>query len=140
MKRIPRALEAFCTTLIAIPLGGCGDDDSSRTLGSAPLIADLSLAPTELKVGSQTNITGTLSFQDPDGDVFEIGMEVRLPTGQSQAIPQSAVSGVSAQTSGVLNFMLSLMPRATGDYVLDVWIIDRAGQPSNRLTGTFKGL
>lgn len=116
---------------------GCGDDEKTATAdGAAPTIADLALTPLEVEVGKVNNLSGSLSINDPDGDVTQIGMEVTLPDGNKQSLPKTQAQGTAGVKEGQVALVLAFGPPAAGSYALDVFVVDGKGRESNRLSTT----
>lgn len=106
--------------------------------GASPEIASLTYSPESLTVGQQTTITGTFTFDDPDGDLDELGAEVVMPGGARQAFPMTDVRNVATTTEGTITWAMVVVPPAAGAYQLELWVTDADGNASNRLTGTFE--
>jgi hypothetical protein len=112
-------------------VAGCGEDS-----GTAPAISDLTLQTTSVVVGQQATVSGQFTFSDPDGDVESFSVTVTAPTGASQTVGPQAIQGAAGVTDGPVALALVFNPGVAGDYVLEVWVTDGAGNESNRLTGT----
>src|SRR5512139_3640708 len=67
---------AMKITLLVLLLfaSACASDE-----GTAPTIAALSYSPTTVTQGVATTITGSFTFDDSDGDLAELGVEVTRP-------------------------------------------------------------
>src|SRR3954471_17895934 len=59
---------------------------SSSSKGSAPTIKDFVLTPTDLTVGKTTELNGTMTIEDVDGDIAGASGIVIQPGGQQLAI------------------------------------------------------
>ncbi|MGE0870745.1 MAG: hypothetical protein AB7P03_19420 [Kofleriaceae bacterium] len=123
---------AIASGLIALACAGCASDDP----GDPPAISDLTYSPDTWTVGQQTLISGTLAFHDPDADVEKIGFELRLPGGATQPVSPGPTPGTSGRTDAGVSFAIGVVPPAAGAYSFEVWLIDEAGNESNRLSGT----
>ena len=119
--------------LAATLIAGCGGS-SGDAEGTAPTIRDLTLTPTSIAVGAQATMTGALTFDDPDGDLSQVGVEITLPNGTKQALPKSAVQGASGLKEGPVDVALVVLPPTAGTYGIDVFVVDQAGHESNHLT------
>jgi hypothetical protein len=129
MRRlVPCLAFALLATLLS---AGCGEDQ-----GTAPTISDLSLQTTSVTVGQQATVTGQFTFSDPDGDLESFSVEVTAPTGLSQTVGPQAIQGAAGVTDGPISLAVVFNPGVAGDFVLDVWVVDGAGNESNHLTGT----
>lgn len=111
--------------------GGCAADD-----GTAPEISDLTATPTTMTVGQQVTVTGTLHFDDPEGDLDQLGAEITIPDGTKQALRNVDLSTVGTVTTGTLTWALIVVPPAAGTYTLALWVTDANGNDSNRLETT----
>jgi len=111
---------------------GCGGSDEP---GVAPAIQSLSFDPNTVEAGKQSTISGTLQFEDPDADAAAFALKLTVPGGQSQEIPPSNAQGVSGQTAGTLMFAFIVNAILEGEYDFEIWMIDSAGNSSNRLSG-----
>ena len=122
--------------LLILPLlvlASCGDDGGSE--GTAPTISALSYQPDRATVGAVFQITGTLSFDDPDGDLAAIAFQLTSPGGQTTPPTTSRVQG-GGVTQGQLALAVSAIAPSARAYTFDVWVEDDAGHASNMLRGT----
>ena len=117
-----------------VALSGCSSDDGDA--GAAPTIADLALTPTEVEVGKTNALSGSVTIDDPDGDVAQVGVDATLPDGTKQSLPKTAAQGASGTKQGQLALALALAPPAAGAYQLDFFVVDSKGHESNRLRAT----
>ncbi|MGE0549851.1 MAG: hypothetical protein AB7O24_17050 [Kofleriaceae bacterium] len=103
--------------------------------GEPPTISNLTFSPTSWVVGEQIALNASLSFHDPDGDVSELGFELRLPSG---AIQPSAppIQGTLGQFDAGMSLAIVVVPPEPGPYSFELWVIDDAANESNRLLGT----
>jgi hypothetical protein len=112
-----------CLSLVA-----CTDDDTT-----SPTISNLTFAPNSLPVGQQTTVSGTVMFNDPDGDLDQLGVEVTLPDQSKQSLPMTDLQNVGTMTDGTIAWALLIAPPAAGAYRMSLWITDIDGHTSNRL-------
>lgn len=105
-------------------------------LGTPPSIDELTFQPSEGAIGRTTTVSGTIDFEDPDGDVAQSVVSILQPDGASLFIEPVAVQGAEGHKSGTVGFAFLLTPSQEGQHQFDVWLIDEAGNSSNRLTGT----
>jgi len=112
-------------------VSACATDDSAD-----PVISDLTATPSSMTVGQQATISGTLVFDDPDGDLEELGAEITMPDGMRQALPMTDLIGVGDMTSGTLAWRMIVVPPTAGTYTLSLWLADADGHESNRLEAT----
>jgi hypothetical protein len=106
---------------------GCGNEDTE-----APTIDMLSLQADTLTVGSQSDIMGSLNFEDPDGDVESLEIELTPPTIAPQTLAVD-LTGSDDQTEGLAQFVITVVPPEAGEYEVTVTVIDSAGNRSNAL-------
>jgi hypothetical protein len=126
-----RFLEAF--VLVALLLPACGSEDAT---GVAPVLTNLTYSPTTVTAGAVATITGTVTFADADADVSQFAISARSPIGQTSTIGPRTAEGALGKTGGRLGFAVQLDPQIAGIYSLEIWMVDEAGNESNRLRGT----
>jgi len=95
----------------------------------------LSYLPTSVSVGQPTNINATLHFEDPDGDVRDLLIEFRLPTGVTQSLPRTPAQDVQDRTTATLSVVAAITAPVAGRYDFNLRLADAAGHESNRLSG-----
>lgn len=127
MKRL-----AMILTFVSLFVG-CGAEDEKS--GAAPEISDLVYTPKTAAVGALLTVNGTLNFEDPDGDVTQVGFRGQAPDGKWTPETLAAVQTPSAQTRGSATFAAGLLPPSAGTYRFEVWLVDDKGNESNALTG-----
>jgi hypothetical protein len=116
--------------------GDVGEDqDAGQGGGSAPVISDLAYDPKTGTAGTQVNISGNFNFTDADGDVAKVASGATPPGGAFQEGPVAEIAG-AGKTQGQAMFLLALLPQVAGEYTFEVWLIDAAGNASNRLSGS----
>src|SRR5687767_12431845 len=116
------------TAILCLALAACTSDDSS-----APTISNLTASPGTVPVGQQTTISGTFAFEDPDGDLDQLGAAITLPDQSKQQLAMTDLANVGSMTDGTLGWALIVVPPAAGTYKLELWITDAVGHESNRL-------
>jgi hypothetical protein len=117
------------TTLLAsLVLGACAN-------GTAPEISALTYTPETVSIG-QSTVSGSITFDDPDGDLANLNLEITTPDGQVQTIPSANIAAIGDATTGSLPFAMVFIPPAIGDYTFQLWISDDEGNDSNRLDGS----
>ncbi|HUS66971.1 MAG TPA: serine/threonine-protein kinase [Kofleriaceae bacterium] len=108
---------------------------SVRAAGKSATIDFLTYDPAGATVGEAITVTGTVTFDDPDGDVVALGSQVRPPTGErARANPKIRMTLKGAQR-GTAAFTFVLRPTAPGPHSFDVWVVDAGRNMSNVLTG-----
>lgn len=101
----------------------------------APAIANLRYAPaTAVQAASATvTITGSVDFVAPDGDVAALRLVSSAGADLTVATP-----GLRGVRSGTGTGIFVVPVDTVGRYTFEIWVIDSAGRPSNRLAGTFE--
>jgi hypothetical protein len=118
--------------LLLVLVGACASDPDPVP----PTIANLSYSPLSLPVGQQGTVNGTLTFDDPDGDLAQLAVEVTLPDHSRQTLPMSNLQNVGAMTEGTIAWALIVVPPTAGRYDFSLWITDAAMNVSNKLDGS----
>ena len=119
-----RLLACLAITLAA----ACSDD------GTAPTISALTYTPATVTTGQQATITGSMQFDDEDGDLAKLQGDAVLPDGSKARIADASLSGLE-QTTGTLPFQLLIVPPQPGVYKFSLWLTDDSGNESNKLDG-----
>jgi serine/threonine-protein kinase len=110
------------------------DAAPKRPIGSPPVIAELRLRSMVGTVGAATTIAGEVSFDDADGDVRSVAIDLR--TGPGPRRPQRIRLNVGGARNGTAAFSFVFAPKAAVPHTLEAWVLDEAGNPSNHLTTT----
>ena len=123
--------------LLVVALGfcfssGCGSGDP----GVAPAIKSLTHNPTAVTAGKAVTVSGSFVFEDPDADGTQFVIKIATPNGQTQQLPPAAAAGTSGLKAGTIMFAFMLNPMLAGDYALELWMLDDAGNRSNSLKST----
>lgn len=115
-------------------LVSCGGGGGGET-AHAPSIANLSYSPSSAfaSPNGTVAVTGTMNVSDSGGDVTHLRMT--MSAGGDLSIPLSLPPGATSGT-GTGQFVVSV--DKAGTYTFEIWAVDRAGNSSNRLTGTFE--
>lgn len=116
------------TAILCLALAACTSDDSA-----APTISNLTYSPSNVTVGQQATISGTMTFDDPDGDLDQMGVEITLPDNSKQQLAMTDLQNVGSMTDGQLGWALIVVPPMAGAYKLELWLTDAVGHESNRL-------
>jgi hypothetical protein len=111
----------------AASLAACADD------GVAPTVRDLSVTPQAMEVGKQATLTANVTFDDADGDVSSVLAEIVVPGGASQQLAPQAIPGDGIKSAPV-RLVVILLPPTAGEYTLNVWVRDKEGHDSPKLT------
>jgi hypothetical protein len=115
-------------------LTACTQETSSD--GEPPTISALTYTPEVVSVGELTSLSGSLHFEDADGDLLELHMEIGDGSGRSLVVTATPISGVAGLTAGTVTLSLMVTMPSAGPHVLRVWVRDAQGQDSNALEGT----
>jgi hypothetical protein len=126
-----RVSVAILLALFSASIAGCGGASSAS---STITIHDLSWSPKTAPLGVLTTFASTFSYEDPSGDLAGADVDWTNPAGQTVALPPGAFT--STMVPGVFSGALQLNAPTAGKYFFDIWLIDSAGHPSNKLTGT----
>ena len=114
--------------------GGDGDDDGGDSVNQAPSISALELATTTLDYlagGGNTTTMVTITYSDPESDVATLRIETS--DGTSASIPVTVTA-----SSGRISGEVSISTDQAGDVTVEVWVIDGAGNSSNRLNASLR--
>lgn len=130
--RLPLLL-LLTAALTACDDGGDDDDTDAGANGTAPTISALTLDPATVPRGAATNVTASLRFVDPDGDI-ELGHVALMLSGQTQTLPPVTVQNVAGLTEAEVLLLLRFQPPTTDPIEVEVWLTDAAGNLSNTLT------
>lgn len=125
-------MAAGALTLAA--MHGCGGDGET----DAPSISDLSYEADGVTTDGGM-ISGEFAFEDPDGNVIELYIRIRSPSGTETQLDPSMLDLMEDATSGGVTFDIRLTSLSqSGTWEFDVWVRDADGNDSNELTGTFE--
>ena len=118
---------AFLLPLFA----ACASDN-----GKAPAISNLTYTPASITHGQQATVTGSIMFDDQDGDLDKLAGEVTLPDGTKAQLASTDLQAYSEQTHGTIAFAITIVPPAAGTYSFSLWLTDDGDNKSNALDGT----
>ena len=88
-RRLPFAL-ALMTWICTGCASSSGGSSGGTASGTAPTINNLTVTPTTVAVGKLETLSGQFDFDDPDGDLSQIGLTIRIGA-QSTTVPKSAL-------------------------------------------------
>lgn len=121
--------------LIACLASGAAIGCSNSSDGTAPTIKDFTLMPTALTVGTTTALTGSMTIEDPDGDISGLSGNVTFPDKTVHPLQDNGLA--SNATSIEVPFTIPQLPvTAAGDYVVTVQARDGAGNQSEPVSVT----
>jgi hypothetical protein len=118
-------------SLVSLSLAACASDG-----GSAPAISALTYSPMTATVGMQSTITGSVAFDDEDGDLARMHVEITAPNGMVTTIAPANISAIGDLTTGTLPFQMLFVPPNAGTWTFKLWISDDGDNNSNKLDGT----
>lgn len=124
---------AGTAVMVAALLGGAAcDSDSPSESGSAPVISQLQVQGA-LRVDGERGVVGfSFSYADPDADIDRFNFRV-----EGEGSATNELSGAD-QVSGVAGVQQAVdLPAAGTEVQFSVFVIDRGGNRSNTLVGTF---
>jgi hypothetical protein len=111
------------------------ESDSADSMLS---ISNLDYAPTSTEVGGgEINVTGSVDFMDEDGNVSFLIIDIIDSDNRQVEQITETIEGLSGQTSGTVDFTLTIDTEFQEDYTFEVYIMDETDNESNVLTGTF---
>ena len=110
----------------------CGDENVSPI----PALSDFTFENPAVSTGGVVQVQGSIDYVDGDGDIESLFIKVTIPNGQSQTVGPSPAEGVQGRRTGTFGFGFSLNAAASGVYVLEVWVVDQQGSPSNHVTAS----
>ncbi|MBX3189134.1 MAG: hypothetical protein KF819_19080 [Labilithrix sp.] len=111
----------------AVTLFACAD------AGAPPALSNLTLTPTTVDVNKQVMIQGDAIVEDADGDVSALVASITVPGGQTQQLAETALNANGA-TKAQVKVAIALALPAPGDYTLNVWVKDKEGNESAKLS------
>lgn len=124
-----RPVLLFLTMAVVMVLG-CS---SSSSNGSPPTVKDLVLSPTTIDVNKPTDLNGSCTIEDPDGDIAGLSGELSFPDGHVVPLADMNLAAGSAKSAPVVIKIPSLTLPAVGEYTLSVYARDQAGNHSAKL-------
>jgi hypothetical protein len=115
--------------------GGDAGDGGGGVGNTPPRISNLVLSRESaafMEGGGRTSIQTVFDYSDPEADLVTVRVEIS--DGSSLIIP---IPGPLPGSSGGIVGSLEFATDAGGIYTAQVWVVDSAGNSSNRLTATF---
>ena len=119
-------------------LSSCGG--SSDSSGSIPNIDNLSYSPQKAFLndnGGSITVNGTITFNDPDGDVSSYVLTVYDSNLNAVSKLSDPIPGVVGMKNGTLLLSLLVNTTVADIYSVEVYLIDSKNNSSNTLTGEF---
>jgi hypothetical protein len=128
----PHTTPIAALALVLLCTAGCGGEETDT---EAPSISDLTYSPQTVPVGEATVVSGTFSFEDPDGDVLGALIAMTPPGGETQELPRADIPRAAGVTAADVMLQVLVNAQIAGRYEFEVWVEDEAGNESNRLEG-----
>ena len=113
--------------------GGGGGGGDAPPLNQAPQISNLLLSQTTFNrdtSGQLGSVSATIDYTDPEADIVEV--RVQIDDGPVLSLAVQGPIPTSGQLIGQIDFSLA----ESGVFTAEVWVVDAAGNSSNRLTAT----
>ncbi len=133
--------------LFSLVLVGCGGDPYDDwevpdfQTGTPPSLSNLVISPNAAYVGDgggQIDITGSVDFVDPDGDLLSVELTIYDSAGQQIARVGRQINDLGLGTSGTVQAMVTVNTTVAGDFRAEVSMIDVAVNSSNTLSTGFR--
>ena len=144
MIREKRLLSIMFLLVFSVSCGGGGGGgvvDGGGGGGDAPFISDLSFDPTSAIEGSgggTTLVSGTLYFEDSDGNVSTLTTSVFDSDGNQIDSTTDPIDGVSGVTTGYIEGAYYVDTSVVGKYTIEIFLTDTTNLSSNILSGDFE--
>ena len=87
--------------------------------------------------GGEIIFTGSVDFEDQGGDVSYIIIDIIDSDNNQVEQITEPIEGFSGQTSGTVDFTITIPIESPDTYTFEVYIMDESDNESNILTGTF---
>lgn len=132
MKAVLVRLTGIIMVLVLAACGG-GGGGGAPPQNRAPQISNLLLSQTTFDrdaSGQLASVSATIDYTDPEADIVEVLLQV-----DDGSVLSLAVQG-SIPTSGQLIGQIDFSLAESGVFTAEVWVVDAAGNSSNRLTAT----
>ena len=124
--------------VLALLLAGCGGDgDGSGPPPAdqhAPVISNLKLSPESavyMAGSGEMEVQAELAFSDAGQDIQTLW--IGMPDGTQREFNEA-----SNAISGTVREQIAMSTKAVGSFTVEVWLVDKTGDRSNRLTAKFE--
>jgi N-acetylneuraminic acid mutarotase len=120
--------------------GSSGGGSGSNNGGVMPTISGLSFSPTTARVddnGGQVNVSATIDFSDPDGDLRSATINVLDAAGTTVTSQATTIANVDGVISGTIQATVTASTSTVGDFTVQVFVTDARALQSNSLEGLF---
>ena len=134
MMEIPMSTRHYCalaaTIAMLLACGGAGSEEEASD--TAPKITRFFVSPVRIQLGNNEKLGGTVDFEDPDGDVERLVLQLTGPSGEPEAPLEFELPELVGQTKGNIDIPeTDLTVMASGTYRVDAWLEDGQSQRSN---------
>lgn len=134
MKRISNFTYILILGSIAmLLLTACGSG-AGQVIDHTPQLSNLTYTPTSFtknQGGGAVNIQGSMDFIDANSDIVTFKASI---DGITKSYDRSDLKGTK---SGTITGYVPISTASTGNFTFKVWVVDNAGNESDKLTGTF---
>jgi hypothetical protein len=135
----PIASVVFLVSFLVACGGGGGGGDSSGgnggTVNVAPAISNLELSHNFAlfnEGGGRTSVQAMFDYTDPEGDIVTVRIEISDGSSLSVEV-EAPIPAPSGTLAGDVEFSTT----QSGVFTAEVWVVDAAGNSSNRLSVEF---
>ena len=134
-----RPLISIAALALALMVLGCGGGGGGGGVSPhAPVISNLQYTPTSAPASSgTTTITGTLDFNDIDGNISTFTLNINVQNGPQVSSTTLAIPNVSGVISGYFDISVLVNTSVPGNYTFGIHVTDSIGLQSNVITRTF---
>jgi hypothetical protein len=139
MKTPILAIRVWLLILTTVVLAACGGGGGGSTppAGTAPVISNLTIAPSAAYVSDTPQRFSTqFDFADPEGNLASLTFRILDGTGTTVDLQTLPIEGVEGLTTGTIlgEVMASAVDPDT--YMAQIYVADASGLQSNTLTGS----
>ena len=123
----------ICVLLLGWGLNGCAQSPVA-SISNAPGISNLVISPTSSTVGAgggAITVTAYIDFADKDGDLSILTL--KTAAGETKG----AITGTDGLKTGTVYSSVMVSTATSGSFTFEVWVIDKANNSSNHLSGVF---
>ena len=137
-----RKMKLLVLPLLLALIAGCGGGGGGSSQPQhAPTISNLQYTPQSATLnqdGGLINVTGTLDFNDIDGNLSTLTINIYDSNGTPLAPPTtSQIQGASGVTSGTIGIVVAVNTTVAGSYSFGIHVTDSIGLQSNVIMRTF---
>ena len=126
------------TVVLAISVARCGGGGGGDGGGTAPTLINITFSPASAAAGLTVDISGTISFQDPDGNL-DGGSFNYTYDGTTYSLPLPPEIGGITDGTGSFS-IVAVLNSDTGTINVPAWLVDNTGLISNTVNMSFTQL